>query len=79
MGNTAPGLELDERSIEKYFFPGLVFEFQWNGFADKPLLREIKPDELESDLGLSATDVLGSGGTAVLPRVRSLSARRSAR
>ena len=44
VGNTAPGLEIDERTIEKYAFPGLVLEFQrsdWNNPPHLPVIRTI--------------------------------------
>jgi hypothetical protein len=65
VGNTIPGLEYDERNLDKYFFPGLVFEFQRststsgvNSSVDygRPLLRTIEEGVAQA-VGLAATDV----------------------
>jgi hypothetical protein len=48
VSNTAPGLELDERTIEKHVFPGLVLEFQRSNrdetSGNLPVVRTIDQD-----------------------------------
>jgi hypothetical protein len=59
VSNTAPGLEFDERSIDKYVFPGLVLEFQRQNQDDSPTLpvvRAIDQDRIVSIAG--AHDVI---------------------
>src|SRR5262245_60467902 len=45
VANTAPGLEFDDRTLEKHLFPGLVLEFQRSNRDDKsvnlPVVRSI--------------------------------------
>jgi len=43
VGNTIPGLEIDERNIEDTFFPGLKFEFQRGSFTSKALIGSDRP------------------------------------
>src|SRR5262245_12964783 len=50
VGNTAPGLEFDERTIEKFVVPGLVLEFQRSNRDEKsgnlPVVRSIDQDRI---------------------------------
>ena len=61
VANTAPGLELDERTFEKHLFPGLVLEFQrYDQDEDKkrllmPVVRAIDQDK-------TGVTVDGAGG-----------------
>lgn len=66
VGNTIPGLEYDERNLDKYFFPGMVFEFQratsQQGLNNRvrfgrPLLREIVAGGIPEAAGLRQDDV----------------------
>src|SRR5712692_347373 len=66
VGNTIPGLEYDERNLDKYFFPGLVFEFQRATSSDglnsrvrfgRPLLREIVMGAAPEKSGIRQEDV----------------------
>jgi hypothetical protein len=71
VGNTIPGLEYDERNLDKYFFPGLVFEFQRGTGTDdglnsrvrfnRPLLRELITGGTPEKAGLKAEDVAYAG------------------
>ena len=65
--NTHPGLEFDQRNLDKAFFPGLVFEFQ---FLHGAKLVAIDRDRFERKLSQDDVDgniylyyVLGSFGT----------------
>src|SRR5215471_9914655 len=53
VGNTAPGLEMDERGIEKYIFPGIVLEFQAQppGSPNLPLVRSIDREKVPLQVG----------------------------
>jgi rubrerythrin len=62
VSNTAPGLEFDERSIEKYVFPGLVLEFQRQNQDDSPTLPVVRT--IDQDRTVS---VDGTGGTLTFP------------
>ena len=52
--NTHPGLEFDQRNLDKAFFPGLTFEFQ---FLHGARLAEVHPELFESANDLQQTDV----------------------
>lgn len=51
--NCYPGLEFDQRNLDKAFFPGLTFEFHRD---DGAILREILPDGAPAQAGLLAAD-----------------------
>ena len=66
VGNTIPGLEYDERNLDKYFFPGLVFEFQRSTAPagvnsrvryGRPLLREVVARGIPEVSGLRREDL----------------------
>jgi rubrerythrin len=62
VSNTAPGLEFDERSIDKYVFPGFVLEFQrqnQDNSQSLPIVRTLDQDRTIS--------VDGSGGIVTFP------------
>jgi hypothetical protein len=52
--NCYPGLEFDQRNLDKAFFPGLVFEFHRN---DGAILHRIVPGGLPAQKGLADTDL----------------------
>lgn len=51
--NCYPGLEFDQRNLDKAFFPGLVFEFHR---SDGAILHQIVPDSEPTQAGLDETD-----------------------
>lgn len=51
--NCYPGLEFDQRNLDKAFFPGLVFEFQR---SDGAILHQIIDDSPPHQAGLTAAD-----------------------
>ena len=51
--NCYPGLEFDQRNLDKAFFPGLVLEFHR---SDGAILRQILPDGVTTQQGLSDAD-----------------------
>ncbi|MEC4814461.1 MAG: ferritin-like domain-containing protein [Scytonema sp. PMC 1069.18] len=51
--NCYPGLEFDQRNLDKAFFPGLIFEFHRD---DGAILREILPDGAPAQAGLTVAD-----------------------
>jgi hypothetical protein len=51
--NCYPGLEFDQRNLDKAFFPGLVLEFHR---SDGAILRQILPDGAPTQQGLSDAD-----------------------
>lgn len=53
--NCYPGLEFDQRNLDKRFFPGLEFEYHSGTFP--PLLRSVDNQKAGRDLGLSVTDL----------------------
>jgi hypothetical protein len=52
--NCYPGLEFDQRNLDKAFFPGLVFEFHR---PDGAILHEVVPNSLPAQAGLSQADL----------------------
>jgi hypothetical protein len=54
--NTHPGLEFDQRNLDKAFFPGLVFEFQ---FLHGARLVEVRPELFKPANDLQQSDVDG--------------------
>ncbi|MEB3283145.1 MAG: ferritin-like domain-containing protein [Lyngbya sp.] len=52
--NCYPGLEFDQRNLDKAFFPGLIFEFHRD---DGAILREIIPDGVPAEAGLTQADL----------------------
>lgn len=54
--NTHPGLEFDQRNIDKAFLPGLVFEFQ---FLHGAKLVQVRPELFQAPIDLSQSDVDG--------------------
>jgi hypothetical protein len=54
--NTHPGLEFDQRNLDKAFFPGLTFEFQYLHGAR---LSAIHPEEFERPNELTEADANG--------------------
>lgn len=52
--NTHPGLEFDKRNLDRDFFPGLRFDFQFKLGAK---LSKIFPDRLSSSTGLTQADL----------------------
>jgi len=52
--NCYPGLEFDQRNLDKAFFPGLLFEFHRD---DGALLRSIEPNGLPAQKGLTDKDL----------------------
>ncbi len=66
VGNCYPGLEFDQRNLDRRFFPGLVFEFVSQADADTPdstrsgalLLRvELTDPELNPAIHASNLDI----------------------
>jgi Ferritin-like len=55
IGNCFPGLELDDRNLEKAFFPGLVFEFHR---PDGAILYSINPQGMAAQKGLTDSDLM---------------------
>ena len=55
--NTHPGLEFDQRNIDKAFFPGLIFEFQ---FLQGAKLVQVRPELFQTPIDLSQSDVDGN-------------------
>jgi hypothetical protein len=51
--NCYPGLEFDQRNLDKAFFPGLVFEFHR---SDGAILHQIVPNSAPTQTGLAETD-----------------------
>jgi hypothetical protein len=51
--NCYPGLEFDQRNLDKAFFPGFLFEYHGSNGAN---LREITPGSLAARMGLTAND-----------------------
>jgi hypothetical protein len=51
--NCYPGLEFDQRNLDKAFFPGLIFEFHR---SDGAILHQIVPNGAPTQAGLTATD-----------------------
>src|SRR5215207_2128408 len=51
--NCFPGLEYDQRNLDKQFFPGLVFEFH---LPDRVPLRSIVPGGVAAGRGLRDAD-----------------------
>jgi len=54
VGNTWPGLEYDDRNLEKAFFPGLYFEFHRGEGA---ILKRIISDSMPNKKGLIDSDL----------------------
>jgi hypothetical protein len=54
VGNCYPGLEFDQRNLDKSFFPGLLFEFHRD---DGCLLRSITPGSPPAAAGLTQRDL----------------------
>ena len=54
--NTHPGLEFDQRNLDKAFFPGLVFEFQ---FLHGARLVEVHPNLFAQPTNLRPSDADG--------------------
>src|ERR1700684_1231658 len=54
--NTHPGLEFDQRNLDKAFFPGLVFEFQ---FLHGARLVEVHPELFAQPTDLRQSDING--------------------
>jgi hypothetical protein len=52
--NCYPGLEFDQRNLDKAFFPGLSFEFHR---SDGAILRRVLPDGPAQTAGLSDADL----------------------
>lgn len=52
--NSFPGLEFDQRNLDKRFFPGLEFEYH---LSVPPLLRRIEPDKAANPIDLGPADV----------------------
>ena len=52
--NCYPGLEFDQRNLDKTFFPGLVFEFHR---GDGAILREIVPGSRPEQVGITSADL----------------------
>ena len=52
--NCYPGLEFDQRNLDKAFLPGLLFEFHRD---DGALLRSITPNSLPAQKGLTDKDL----------------------
>lgn len=52
--NCYPGLEFDQRNLDKAFFPGLLFEFHRD---DGAILRNILPNGLPAQKGLTDKDL----------------------
>lgn len=52
--NSFPGLEFDQRNLDKRFFPGLEFEFHLDV---PPLLRRVEPDKAADPIDLGPADV----------------------
>ena len=55
--NSHPGIEFDQRALNRVFFPGLVFDFQY-GLGAR--LVEIRPDLFQSPNDLKAEDLNGT-------------------
>lgn len=53
--NCFPGLEFDQRNLDKAFIPGLVFEFHREVMTLQPILREIRTDL--QDFGIKQSDI----------------------
>lgn len=51
--NCYPGLEFDQRNLDKAFFPGLIFEFH---HSDGAMLRQILPNGAPAQQGLTDVD-----------------------
>jgi Ferritin-like len=51
--NCYPGLEFDQRNLDKAFFPGLIFEFHR---SDGAILHQISPAALPPQVNLTAAD-----------------------
>jgi Ferritin-like len=51
--NCYPGLEFDQRNLDKAFFPGLIFEFHRN---DGAIVREVATDGIPAQAGLTPND-----------------------
>ena len=51
--NCYPGLEFDQRNLDKAFFPGLIFEFHR---SDGAILQQILADGLPAQQGLTQAD-----------------------
>src|SRR5437773_6921647 len=62
VSNTAPGLELDERSIEKYVFPGIVLEFQRQNQDESPTFPVVRAIDQDATVKVD-----GTGGVIAFP------------
>jgi hypothetical protein len=51
--NCYPGLEFDQRNLDKAFFPGLIFEFHR---GDGAIVREVATDGIPAQAGLTPDD-----------------------
>lgn len=58
--NSFPGLEFDQRNLDKRFFPGLEFEYH---FGTPPILRRVEPEKASKPIDLTDVDV---GGALIL-------------
>ena len=52
--NSFPGLEFDQRNLDKRFFPGLEFEYH---FGTPPILRRVEPERALRNIALDDADV----------------------
>jgi len=52
--NSFPGLEFDQRNLDKRFFPGLEFEYH---FGTPPILRRVEPEKASKPINLTTADV----------------------
>ncbi len=52
--NCYPGLEFDQRNLDKAFFPGLIFEFHRD---DGAIVRDIIPQGVAAEAGLTQADL----------------------
>lgn len=62
--NCYPGLEFDQRNLDKRFFPGL--EFEYHSGAIPPLLRSVDNAKAGRDLDIGAADLGATLDDAVL-------------
>ena len=58
--NCFPGLEIDQRNLDKAFFPGLIFEFHHTEVGAK--LLGVKEDSMPFEKGLRQSDLSQPGG-----------------
>ncbi|MCB2135884.1 MAG: hypothetical protein KDE08_08055, partial [Rhodobacteraceae bacterium] len=79
--NSFPGLEFDQRNLDKRFFPGLEFEYH---LGVPPLLRRVEPNKAADPIDLGPADIgqalilwtlfgtFGHPDGGPLPRIESL-------